>query len=82
MRFMVGFKTLPGPEEELTALITAERARVQVLREQGVIEELYLASDLARGWLVMQCESLEQVQQYLQTLPLYAYLEMEINQIR
>lgn len=82
MRFMVHFTTRPGSEEAVAALRPAERARVEALSEQGIVEALYLTTDLARGWLVMQSESPAQAQEYLQTLPLHAYLEWEVVQIR
>ncbi|HEY3991612.1 MAG TPA: muconolactone Delta-isomerase family protein [Ktedonobacteraceae bacterium] len=82
MRFMVNFSTRPGSEEAAVALIPAEQARIRALSEQGIVEALYLATDRARGWLVMKSESLAQAQEYLQTLPLHAYLEMDVIQIR
>lgn len=81
MRFMVSFAVRPGSEETVALLRPAERARVEALQGQGVIEVLYLTTDLARGWLVMQSESLVQLQEYLQSLPMHAYLEMEMSQI-
>ena len=82
MRFMVSFSIRPGSEETVATLRPAERARVETLQKQGVIEVLYLTTDLARGWLVLQSESLAQAQEHLQTLPLHSYLEMEVTQIR
>ncbi len=77
MRFMVstGFQ---GPADEMNDLIPQEQAHIKVLREQGIVEALYISSDHPLVWMVMQGESKEFIQQTLQSLPLYPYMQPEI----
>ena len=71
-------------EQQRTAmmvLIPDEQAHIKVLREQGSIEELYLSTDRTHVWLVMQSDSLEQMQQMLKMFPLYPYMETQFTEL-
>ncbi len=49
MRFMVSFVYRDGVTgEDMADLVPDEQARVKELREAGVVEDLYLASDRSR----------------------------------
>jgi muconolactone delta-isomerase len=48
----------------------AEAARAWELHQQGVIRELYFRADRSEAVLVLECDSLEDAQQALETLPL------------
>ena len=78
MEFMVSMKFRPQDRAEIIARIPQEQARIKALRERGVEEALYISSDLSRVWIVMQGESQDQVQQNLESLPLYPYMELEL----
>lgn len=77
MEFMVSVRFRPEDREALVAHIPQEQARINALREQGIVEAFYIASDFTHIWLVMQGESQAQVQKQLETLPLYPYMEPE-----
>jgi hypothetical protein len=52
---------------------------VRVLREKGIIEELYLSYEQGGlGWILMHGESKEAIQQELETFPLHPYMLLEI----
>jgi muconolactone delta-isomerase len=78
MKFMViaGFR---GSTEERNALIPQEQAHIKALKEKGIVEALYVSADHPYVWIVMQGESQEFVQQELQSLPLYPYMQPEIT---
>jgi muconolactone delta-isomerase len=77
MRFMVSFAYRDGVSgEDIQALVPEEQARVKALREEGVVEELYLAADRSRGWFVMQGESEEAVEQATASLPLSRFWDV------
>ena len=78
MKFMVssGFQ---GSAEERNALIPQEQAHVKALKEKGIVEALYISADRPYVWIVMQGESQEFIQQTLQSLPLYPYMQPEIT---
>jgi muconolactone delta-isomerase len=79
MECMVSATFRPQDQAEILARIPQEQARIQTLKEQGTVEALYIGSDLAHIWIVMQGESQDQVQQVLESLPLYPYMEIAIT---
>lgn len=78
MKFMVssGFQ---GSTEERNALVPQEQAHIKALKEKGIVEALYISADHPYVWIVMQGDSKELVQQTLQSLPLYPYMQPEIT---
>ena len=78
MRFMVS-AAFQGPAEERNALIPQEQAHIKTLREKGIVEALYISAGRQYVWIVMQGESKELIQQTLQSLPLYPYMQPEIT---
>lgn len=79
MRFMLTATWKQPLDETMMALLPAEEARADELAEQGVLEALYLPADQSGAWTVWQCESLDEVQEVAQTLPLYEYLNIDIS---
>jgi muconolactone delta-isomerase len=79
MRYMVSFTFIPSHQAEISALIPNERAHVKVLRENGIIEELYLSNESGgRGWIVMKGESQAAIEKELEGFPLHPYMKLEI----
>lgn len=77
MRFMVSFVFKNGTtSEDIQSLAPDERARVKELREQGIVEELFVAEDMSRGWFVMQGESEDVVRRATASLPLFRFWEV------
>ncbi len=56
--------------EDFQLHVKAEAARAWDLHQQGVIRELYFRADRSEAVLVLECDSLEEAQQVLGTLPL------------
>lgn len=79
MKFMVMTSLRSQDEEKILPLVAEERAHVQMLREQGVIETLYMSTDRWHFWLVIQGESQSQVQKDLESFPLYPYMDLTIT---
>ena len=79
MKFMVSIGFRPQDQEKLLLLRAQELARVQTLREQGVVEALYISADRLSVWLVMQGELQDQVQKALESLPHYPFMEVAIT---
>ncbi|MGZ3646699.1 MAG: muconolactone Delta-isomerase family protein [Ktedonobacteraceae bacterium] len=78
MKFMVS-TAFRGSTEERNALIPQEQAHIRALREKGIVEALYISADHPYVWIAMQGESKEFIQQTLQSLPLYPYMQPEIT---
>ena len=78
MKFMVS-TAFQGSTEERNALIPEERLHIKDLMEKGIVEALYISADHPHVWIVMQGESKEFVQQKLQSLPLYPFMQPEIT---
>jgi len=80
MRFMVGFSYREGVSgEEVQELVPAEQARVKELKEEGILEDLFLAADRSRGWLVMRGESEGEAREAAASLPLSKLWEVEVT---
>lgn len=78
MNFMVSATFGKQDSAEIMPRIPQEQARIGALKEQGVVKELYVSSDLSHVWIVMQGKSQEQIHEHLQTLPLYNYMALEV----
>lgn len=78
MEFMVTATFRQQDSAEIMSRIPQEQARIRDLKEQGVVEELYISSSLSHVWIVMRAESQEQLQQYVQMFPLYNYMQLEV----
>ena len=79
MEWMVSASFRPQDQAQILARVHEEQARIQTLREQGMVEALYIGSDRSHVWIVMQGESQDQVQKDLESLPLYPYMEVAIT---
>ena len=79
MEWMVSAIFRPQDQAEILARIHEEQVRIQMLREQGTVEALYISSDRLHVWIVMQGEAQDQVQKDLESLPLYPYMEVAIT---
>ena len=78
MEFMVSATFRQQDRTAIMPLIPQEQAHIGTLKEQGIVKELYVSSNLSHVWIVMQGESQEQIQQQLRTFPLYPYMELEV----
>ncbi|MGI8549250.1 MAG: muconolactone Delta-isomerase family protein [Dehalococcoidia bacterium] len=67
---------------EFQPLIPDEQARIAALRNEGVIEALYIGSNSPLIWIAMQAESEEQAEAILKTLPLHPYMETQLTPLR
>lgn len=74
IEFMVSANFRAQDQEEILALVPQEQAHIQVLREQGTVEALYLGADRLHVWIVMWGESQDQVQKTVEAFPLYPYI--------
>ena len=79
MEFMVHGAFRQQDRQTILERIPQERERIQVLKQQGTVEALYIASDFSGVWLVMQGESQDQVQKHLESLPLYPFMELTMT---
>ncbi|WP_428340973.1 hypothetical protein [Mycobacterium sp.] len=67
-RFMLAFTWQQPPDP---ALAGSEHDRVVELIDGGQMEQVFLASDRSRGWLVMLAESEDAALESASTLPFY-----------
>jgi muconolactone delta-isomerase len=79
MKFLASNRMKQVPNEEVMALFPAEQARVAELLAQGVLQNLYVAADFSKAWLVLQGESLAVAQKAVESLPLHKYSDVEIT---
>ena len=79
MKFLASNRMKQAPAAEVMALFPAEQARVAQLMAQGILENLFVAADFSKAWLVLESESLDMAQQTLESLPLHKFLHIEIT---
>ncbi len=79
MRFMLTYTWKQPPDEEVMALIPAEEARFKELAEQGIAGALETAADQSTFWTVWNCASQDELQETLQTMPLYKFVNVDIS---
>ncbi len=78
MKFMVSASFRSQDRSAILALIPQEQSHIKDLKEQKRVETLYVSSDLSQVWIVIQTESRDQLQETLESLPLYPYMQVEI----
>ncbi len=81
MRFMLKFTWNQAPTEEAMALMPAEIKRGIELAEQGIGEAAYQSADQS-AWAacsVWNCESREDVDELIKTLPMHKFFNYEIT---
>lgn len=81
MKYMVLVTFDHSNETAFNATIPREQAHIQRLKEQGVLEGVYVSLDGAHGWTILHGESLEQAGQIMQTFPLFPYMRTEIVEL-
>lgn len=79
MRFMVEITFIPQHQSEIAALVPKEQAHIKTLMERGIVQAIYISADRSYVWVVMYGESQEQVQQEVQSFPLYPYMNVEFT---
>jgi hypothetical protein len=71
MRILAIEKALPGVrEDQFDLYLKAEASRAWELYQVGVFRELYFRADRTEAVLLMECSSLEEAQEALDSLPL------------
>ena len=84
MKWMVTIRFNPRDAQqraEMMALMPQEQAHSQVLREQHILDALYISADRRFAWLIMDGDSQEHIQELVAAYPLYPYMEIEIAQL-
>ncbi len=79
MKFLSSNRMKQAPNAEVMALFPAEQARVAELMAQGILENLYVAADFSKAWLVLRSESLDLARQAVESLPLHPFSHVEIT---
>jgi muconolactone delta-isomerase len=85
MQFMITLTFDPNRRAEVERGLPAEQARVRELQQQGVLDALYVpAADGAPDsvWVVLNGDSRQAVQDTLESLPLYPYMQAELTPLR
>ena len=78
MKFIANNSLKQQPSAEIMALFPAEQARVAELFAQGVLQNLFVAADFSRAWLVFEGKNQKEVQRALESLPLYRFSNSEL----
>ena len=79
MRFMVTMNLKKSPDEEIKALIPAQQALTKDLIAKGIQKEVFASADQTTAWRVLNCASLEQAEEVVESLPLFKFLDVDIT---
>jgi muconolactone delta-isomerase len=85
MRFMASITFDLARRSDLERTLPAEQARIRELQQQGALEALYIPDSAgvpANVWAVFNADSQDAVQQALESLPMYPYMQIELTQLR
>lgn len=81
-KYMVTIVWTRPPDDEFNALVPAELARVEEQVKQGIRGETYVAADMSKVWTIYTVQAEDDLQQALQTLPLYKFMRIEITPLQ
>ena len=73
-RYMLAFTWKHAPQ---FSLASAEHGQVQRLIDQGAMEQMFLAHDRSRGWLVMLADTEDEATAHAATLPFFPAMNLE-----
>jgi muconolactone delta-isomerase len=85
MQFMATISLDTARRAEVERLIRAESERVQELRQQGLLEALYVPDGSAAPatlWVVFNGDSRDAVLRIIENLPLYPYMHVDLTALR
>lgn len=85
MQFMATISLDTARRVEVERLIPAESVRVRELRQQGLLEALYVpdaSGPPATLWVVFSGDSRDAIQRAIETLPLYPYMHLDLTPLR
>ena len=81
MRMMIVIQFDPQHFEAMSALIPKEQEHIRELMSQGIVEAIYVSADRTMVWLIMKGESKQQLEQELNTFPLYPYMKAQFESL-
>lgn len=80
--FMVSFTfTKSVHDPDVSGLIPAEQAKVAQLKDQKIIDDVWVKKDLSGGYIRINAESDRQLQVLLNSLPLSPYLSFSVVEL-
>lgn len=75
-RYMVTIIWTQPLGEEFNALVPAEMAKVEEQVKLGIRGETFVAADMTKVWTLYMAQTEAEVQQALETLPLYNFMDV------
>lgn len=84
MKWMIDITYKADHQADIAKQIDAERQHVAEGQVKGLVHALYLSapdSPTLHTWLILNGDSAEQVQTYLETYPLYPYMHTQITKL-
>jgi hypothetical protein len=76
---IIAFPTPLG--QDFFAKIPAHRTHINRLIQNDIIESYAVSAERAGGWIIMNARTKEQIHEYLRPSPLYAYFEIDIDEL-
>lgn len=85
MQFMASIHLDTDHRNDIERLLPAEQVRVRELQREGKLDTLYVPDGLgapANLWAVFNADSRSTLQEILESLPLYPYMQLDVTPLR
>ncbi len=83
MRYMITYTLAMEHQAEIAALLPSDGEHAKVLKEKGILEEVYVSVALSsyehggHCWVVMKGKSQTAIEKEIEGFPLYPYMRLE-----
>ena len=74
---MVSVKIPFIPENIREEVQQAERKKVQELKEEGKVKQLFIGNTMKNAWMMFTVDNFEEVNEILESLPIFQYLYID-----
>ena len=68
-------------DEEFMTLVPPHRTYINYLINKGIIDSYSVSIESYRSWIMLICESKDEVRKYLKKSPLFKYWTFEIDEL-
>lgn len=79
--FINTFTYRQAPDEKFQSLIPAQQDMTRDLMAQGKLLYLFISAEHSGGWAIHNAESREQVLDDIAQLPLYKFMDNEVQEL-
>ena len=68
-------------DEQFMSFVSPHRTYINYLINKGIIDSYGVSMESYRSWIILVCESKDEVRSYLKKSPLFKYWTFEIDEL-